>query len=94
MLTRLVTTDHVEKRMLERDVTMEELRRVLTDEEVIQRYPDDEPYPSYLMLGFAGRRPLHVVAADAEELDTTFVVTVYEPDPEEWTDDFKTKRAR
>lgn len=32
------------------------------------------------------------VAADAPDLDAAYVITVYRPDPDLWTDDFKTKK--
>ena len=31
--------------------------------EVISEYPDDVPFPSCLILGFVGTRPIHVVTA-------------------------------
>lgn len=32
------------------------------------------------------------VAADAHDLDVTYVITVYRPNPDLWTEDFRTKR--
>jgi hypothetical protein len=37
---------------------------------------------------------LHVVAADDEAHDETIVITGYEPDPNEWASDFKTRKKR
>jgi hypothetical protein len=54
---------------------------------------DDAPSPEAAQ-DDAGRRPLHVVAADAHELNVTFVITVYEPDPALWSDDFRTRTDR
>ena len=34
-------------------------------------------------------RPLHVVAAENVESGETIVITAYEPDREEWEQDFK-----
>ena len=52
------------------------------------------PLPSCLVLGWVngGERPMRVVAADDEEEDVTYVITVYEPDPNIWTDDFREKQ--
>ena len=55
--------------------------------EVIEDYPDDYPYPSALVLGWVGRRPVHVVAASMPA--QKIVITVYEPDPAQWEPDFK-----
>jgi hypothetical protein len=64
---------------------------VLENGEAIVEYPDDTPYASRLMLGWAGRRPLHVVAAYNAEDNETIVITVYEPDPAGWSPDFRRK---
>ena len=84
---------HALKRMFERAVSVDEVKAVLASGETIVEYPDDTPYPSRLVLGWAGRRPLHVVAAYNAAVDETIVVTVYEPDPVEWNPDFR-RRAR
>ena len=59
---------------------------------VIKSYPDDTPYPSRLILGFDGQRPVHVVSAYNSENDTEYVITVYEPDALKWSDDFTERR--
>jgi len=61
--------------------------------EVIGDYPGDTPLPTQLLLGFAGKRPLHVVAAKDKATRTVLVVTVYEPDPTLWSADYRTRRA-
>lgn len=44
-------------------------------------------------LGIEGKpisqRPLHVVASDKLDRQLTVVITVYEPDEDEWTDDYR-----
>ena len=67
------------------------MRDVLERGERIEEYADDTPFPSYLMLGRFGRN-LHVVAADDPSADETLVITTYEPDPNEWEADLKTRR--
>jgi hypothetical protein len=37
---------------------------------------------------------LHVVAADDEVRGETIVITTYEPDPNEWEADLKTRKRR
>ena len=48
-------------------------------------------YPSRLVLGWRGGRPLHVVAAYNATDDETIVVTVYEPATADWEPDFRRK---
>jgi hypothetical protein len=59
---------------------------------VIASYSDDAPYPSALVLGFDHGRPVHVVVARDGGTELCHIVTVYRPDPELWSDDFKTRR--
>lgn len=80
--------------MFQRQVSEEDVRQVLTEGQLIENYPNDVPYPSKLLLGWRGSRPLHVVAADNTEGDETIVITVYEPDPQEWEAGFVRRRPR
>ncbi|MCH8061937.1 MAG: DUF4258 domain-containing protein, partial [Chloroflexi bacterium] len=63
--------------------------RVVRTGEIIEEYPDDSPYPSRLVLGMQGLRPIHVVVADNMEDRILLVITVYEPDSSQWTRDFR-----
>ena len=65
---------------------------MLATGEVVEEYPNDTPYPSRLMLGWHGPRPIHVVAADNREAKETIVITVYEPDLDQWEPGFKRRR--
>ena len=66
---------------------------MLTTGEVIAHYPSDTPYPSYLSLGWRGLRPIHVVAADDVASSETIVITVYQPESEQWESDFRRRKA-
>jgi hypothetical protein len=70
-----------------------EVRHVIATGETVEDYPDDTPYPSRLVLGWNGRRPIHVVVADNPDDNENIVITVYEPDPEEWEPDFKGRKT-
>ena len=83
---------HAITRMLERGITFDEVRAVLKHDDVIRRYPEDTPLPSRLLLGWVEGRPVHVVAADDPGEKITYIITVYEPDAERWSDDFRTRR--
>ncbi len=53
--------------MFQRGIDEKEIKDILDSGETIEEYPDDIPFPSRLVLGWSGRRPIHVVAADNEE---------------------------
>jgi len=90
---RLVFRVHAIKRMFQRRISEEDIRHVLTTGEVIEEYPDETPYPSRLVLGWYGSRPIHVVIADHIEAQETIVITVYEPDPDQWEPGFRRRKS-
>ena len=59
----LVFTRHARKRILERGIRIDEVHSAAQAPTVVEEYPDDEPYPSRLLLGWVGGRPLHMVLA-------------------------------
>ena len=75
--------------MAERNI----LESVIEMGDVIRNYSYDTPYPSRLILGWSDDRPLHVIAADDDETNETIVITIYQPDPDIWNKDFKSKKS-
>ena len=88
----LVFSGHAVRQMFARDFTTDDVKAVVDEGEVIASYPDDRPYPSELLLGYAGGRALHVILAYNETVRAAYVVTAYAPDPKLWSEDFKTRR--
>ena len=91
-MSRLIFRVHAVQKMFERGISRDDVTAVILHGEVIREYPDDQPYPSRLILGWRDIRPLHVVAADNVHDDETIIITAYEPDPALWEADFKTKK--
>ena len=84
-------SEHIFKRFVERGINKPDVLCALMNGEIIEQYPNDYPYPSCLVLGFdADSKHIHVVCGMGEtELS---LITVYYPDTEEWTDDFKLRK--
>jgi hypothetical protein len=80
--------------MFEREISADDVLSVLRDGQSIELYPDDTPYPSRLIVGLRNQRPLHVVIADNLAEDTQIIITVYEPDPALWNDDFTKRKGK
>ena len=93
VFNRLVFRVHAIQRMYQRTITETEVRHALVTGETVEDYPDDKPYPSRLVLGWNDRRPIQVVVADNRDDRENIVITVYEPDPEEWEPDFKGRKT-
>lgn len=91
MSNRLIFRKHALQRMFQRSISTADVAAVLTEGKCIIDYPEDTPYPSRLMLGWRGERPIHIVAADTPE-NETIVITVYEPDPALWEPGFERKK--
>ncbi len=79
--------------MFERGITVTDVRGVIGSGKPIQEYPEDQPFPSRLMLGWCDGRPVHVACAYDAGNRTTIVITVYEPGPEIWQPGFERKRG-
>lgn len=77
--------------MFERGIDVEDVQRVVDSGETIEEYPTDHPFPSRLVLGFDGARPLHVVVADDPATGETIIITVYVPDPRRWDAEFRNR---
>jgi len=90
---QLVFRIHAIQRMFQRRISEDDVRRVLTTGEIIENYPDDIPYPSELILGWCGSRPIHVVIANNADARESIVVTVYEPDPDQWEPGFRRRKS-
>ena len=79
--------------MFARAVSVDDVSGVVRDGEIIKEYPDDNPYPSVLMLGFVRGSAVHVVVALDEAAKTAIVITAYLPDEQLWSDDFRLRRG-
>lgn len=91
---RLVFRKHAIQRMFQYGINEADIRHILKLGEVIKNYPEDTPYPSMLISGWCGSRPIHIVAADNHDDKETIIITTYEPDPGRWKQDFKKRKTQ
>ena len=87
---KVLYTSHARQEMrLEEQgvITEEEVYQAIINGEIIEKYEDDQPYPSILLYGrTTAARPIHIVLAYCKEDDVTIVITAYQPDPKLWID--------
>ena len=77
---------HAVDQSILRRISLRELVQAIADGEIIENYPDDKYGPSCLVLGFTiAGRPLHVQCSHPSR-PLVKVVTLYEPDPDQWID--------
>ncbi|MBI4619872.1 MAG: DUF4258 domain-containing protein [Desulfobacterales bacterium] len=75
---------HSVKRMIKRNMTRQEVESAILTGEIIEEYPDDKYSPSCLVYGKTeDGRDLHIQVSLPP---IVVIITVYEPDPEEWVD--------
>jgi uncharacterized protein DUF4258 len=84
---------HAVQRMFERKVSVRNVSQVLQSGETIEDYSTESPEPSRLILGFQGKRPLHVVISENTVANEITIITVYIPDSDKWTKDFTSRKS-
>ncbi|MGM0739167.1 MAG: DUF4258 domain-containing protein [Bacteroidota bacterium] len=75
---------HAVQQMFARSISEQAVTSVVKSGEVISAYPDNCPYPGYLLFCYIGSRSLHVVVALNPDDRTCIVVTAYEPSSVLW----------
>lgn len=80
----VIISHHARVRMFERNISTDDLQSIIRNGEIIESYPDDDPCPAVLMLGFIREDAYHVVLGVYE--DHLRVITTYSPDDGYWID--------
>ena len=86
-------TYHVNMRLKGRFISREAVLDAAESYEIIEAYPGDKYFPSYLVLARSADEAFHVLFAADMEGGNVRVVTAYRPSENEWEDDLKTRRA-
>ena len=79
-------------RLGQRFVARELIIQAADNYEIVEAYPEDKYFPSYLVLGREGDKAFHVLFGTDVEGQNVRIVTAYYPSPEEWEMDLKTRR--
>ncbi len=83
---KITLSRHSLVRMVERNISQSEVQEAGKNVVIIEDYPDDKYSPSCLLLGFTtAGRPLHIQVS-RQLIDTAKVITLYQPDQNEWID--------
>ncbi len=87
-------TKHATIVRLERGIATDALEHALLTSEIIERYPDDKPYPSCLVRGWLTfGDPLHIVCSKGEVEPALRIVTLYEPEDALWEGNYKNRKT-
>ncbi len=84
---------HALTRMLERSIDSSNVVEALLNCEIIKKYEKDKPLSSYLILGYTEKKkPLHINLAIDEIDEMLWIITMYRPDKNLWTADYKRRK--
>ena len=76
-------------------LTLHDIETVTHASECIEDYPDDARGPSCLVLGhLPDGSAVHLLWGFDEPSRQAILITVYLPDPQHWTEDFRRRRSR
>jgi len=84
---------HALERILERGISRLEIKDVIQNGEILEKYCQDKPFPSYLIHG-TNKEPLHVVVAFDPDTEICHIITAYRPDRKHFKIDLKTRREK
>ena len=85
----LIFSTHAIQRMFEPHIGISHIKTIIESGEIITEYPDDLPFPSYLIIGWVNNRPIHAVVAIDGNSKRCYIITAYIPDPSLWSSDFR-----
>ena len=89
---KLLWTYHVQMRLAGRSVPREVVLELAEDADIIESYPDDKYFPSYLVLTRHAGVVYHILFAADVPGSNVRVVTAYRPDLSKWEPDLRTRR--
>ena len=91
---KLRWTNHIFLRLVQRNISMEDVQEVILSGEIIEDYPEDYPFPSCLIFGYRSAGDvIHVVCAPNDDGSELWLITAYIPKEEKWMPDLKTRRT-
>ena len=91
-LNKILWTYHVNIRMKRRFISREAILNSTEHYVIIEQYPKDKYFPSYLVCSRYQAVIFHTLFAVDVEQDNVRIITAYHPDPDEWEKNFRTRR--
>jgi hypothetical protein len=88
----LIFSSHAVRRMFARRISEAEVEIAIDRGTIIESYPDDTPFASYLVLDFINGCPIHVVYSIDESTNIIYIITAYNPDPGIWENNFSVRK--
>lgn len=90
----VVWRQHSLARMLERNISRDDVFSAIQGGKLIESYSEAKPYPSYLISGRSGQKTVHVVVAWNDDVYSVYIITVYIPDTNHFQENGVTRKSR
>ena len=89
----IIWREHALARLLERNLSRNDVINAIKSGSLIETYPDVKPYPGCLISGVSGNKTIHVVAAWDETACSVYIITNI-PDNDHFLNNGATRKAR
>lgn len=90
---KVFMSEHASNRCTQREITQKDIKNCVMTGEIIEQYPEDFPWPSCLIFGYAtDNRIIHVVVSDNGEYSK--IITAYIPNEETFESDLRTRKEK
>ena len=87
----IIWTKHCLNRLNQRNISISDVKRAISNGRIIECYANDYPYPSCLILGKGkNNRNIHMVCSVCQGF--VCMITAYYPDTNKWEKDMETRR--
>ncbi|MGV0025656.1 DUF4258 domain-containing protein [Phormidesmis priestleyi] len=85
---------HAVDQSILRQIQVQEIREAIVNGQVIEDYPNDKYGPSCLIGGLTQAQRIIHIQCSYPSRPLLKIITLYEPDPQRWNDDFTQRRSR
>jgi len=85
---------HVLIRLGQRNISQREVLDAVATGEIIESYPYDKFFPSFLIAGKVNKKALHVVVGLDEDNEKLYIITAYIPGNKKFEENFKKRRQK
>lgn len=86
-------SNHAVDNSILRRIRVQEIKEAVATGQLIEDYPNDEYGPSCLISGLTQTNRLIHVHCSYPSRPLIKIITLYEPDPKRWSNDFTTRRS-
>lgn len=87
---KFLVSAHADQEAADEEIDIAEIREAILNGEILERYSDTGRGPSCLIVGWAGKRPIHIVCGWRR--GSVIIVTVYLPTPSKFVDPWTRRR--